>query len=175
MWRVSEIRLWAGESIILLLLLTLLFQYGEHSLPETCELFWTADLRCQTQETLLMRMTTPLMPASIHTIHLILQWLIICLMFVNLFPQPSIKQALTEPPLGGTPIRTYAMKVQRWTESISWPSEVSALYLTPICMRPLQAQLKCACIIQIDMKTSKCAYVYFGHLNIRATVSCHNK
>lgn len=72
--RVSEIGLRAGESIILRLPLSLLFQSsGGFCLPETCVLFWRPEMRSQAQETLLMRMTTPLMPASIHTIHLILQ------------------------------------------------------------------------------------------------------
>lgn len=172
--RVSEMGLQAGESIILLLPLSLLFQSGGFWLPETCVLFWRPEMRSQAQETLLMRMTTPLMPASIHTIHLILQWLVICLMFVNLFPQPSMKQALTEPPLGGTPICTYAMKLQ-WYIYLR-PSQLLALFIFKTLV-----QVKCTGIIQISMKASKCLlwsfegnrkkkYIYIHSLYI---VFCH--
>lgn len=118
---VFEICLLEGESIILLLWHYLLFNLREYWLPETCKLFWRPKRRCQAQETLLMRMTALLMLASIHTIHLILQWLIICLMFVNLFPQPSIKKPSTEP-LGRTPTCTNARRVQWRTCIISWLS-----------------------------------------------------
>lgn len=143
----------SGESIILLLPLSLLFQSGQLRLPETCVLFWRPEMRCQ--ETLLMRMTTPLMPASIHTIHLILQWLVICLMFVNLFHQPSMKQALIEPPLEATPICTYAVKVQWWTCSyLMILTTLSTLYLGLIYLRPWWCRWNVGYMHQISIMAS---------------------